>query len=106
MAATKKNTSKNSELISVEVLKYNPYSAKKGQKTNLLGFATVSINGVAFSGVRHMTGKNGNWISFPAEASGDTWYPTVWLNYGDKEDNAAGYSQVLEAIENYIEEEG
>lgn len=105
MATAKKNVSKNSEFVGVEVLKYNPYSAKKGQKTNLLGFATVSINGVAFSGIRHMTGKNGNWISFPSEQSGDTWYPTVWLNFGDKEDNALGYSQVLEAIEKYIEDE-
>lgn len=106
MATTKKNVTKNSDFVGIEVLKYNAYSAKKGQKTNLLGFATVSINGVAFSGIRHMKGNNGNWISFPSEQSGDTWYPTVWLNLGDKEENAEGYARVLEAIENFIEEEG
>lgn len=105
MATTKKNNSKNSDFLVIEVLRYNPYSAKKGQKTNLLGFATVSVNGVAFSGIRHMTGKNGNWISFPAEQSGDTWYPTVWFNFGDKTVNAEAYDRILEAIENYVDEE-
>lgn len=102
MATMKKNDSMQ---VGVEVLNYREYKPKRGTKTNLLGFATVSINGVAFSGVRHMTGRNGNWISFPSEAVDNQYYPTVWLNLGDKTVNSQGYNAVLEAIEAYINED-
>lgn len=89
--------------LNIKVIRYNEYSPKKGAKSNLLGFATVSINGVAFGGVRHMTGRNGNWISFPSEAVGSEYYPTVWFDLGTKDNNNLGYEAVLEAIENYLE---
>lgn len=107
MAANRRSA--NAESVSnfeVKVIRYNPYSPKKGAKSNLLGFATVSINGVSFGGVRHMTGRSGNWISFPSEAVGSEYYPTVWLDLGSKDANNIGYDMVLEAIENYLADNG
>lgn len=104
--AAKKN---NEETPYVTVESFYEYTPKRGKKTNLLGFATITINDITISGIRVLNGKNGIWTSFPSTMSdkkdedGDNiYYPIVWFNYGDKESNKFAYDAVTEAIEEYL----
>lgn len=97
------------EPLEITVERFDEYKAKKGVKTNLKGFATVTINNVTISGIKVMTGKNGLWTSFPSEASTDKdgetkYYPIVWFSYGSKDENKIAYDAVAAAIEEYIED--
>lgn len=105
--AIKKNSIGPLEII---VERFDEYQAKKGVKTNLLGFATVTINNVTVSGIKVMNGKSGIWTSFPSNAGTDkdgntTYYQNVWLSYGSKDENRIAYDAVTEAVRAFIEEE-
>ena len=97
------------EPLEITVERFDEYKAKKGVKTNLMGFATVTLNNVTISGIKVMTGKGGIWTAFPSEAyedkGGETKYAqTVWFNYGSKDENKIAYDAVTEAIREFVEE--
>lgn len=90
--------------VEIEVIRYNEYNARK--KSNLLGFATVKVNGVVITGIKHMEGKKGNFIDMPSiKGSGknDDYYPTVWIDLGDKDTNRTVYAQIAEAVDDFAE---
>ena len=104
--AAKKN---NAETPLVTVERFDVYTPKRGKKTNLLGFATITVNDITISGIRVLDGKNGIWTSFPStmsdkkdEEGNNLYYPIVWFSFGSKEDNKNAYDAVAEAIEEYI----
>lgn len=99
----------NVETPFVTVERFDAYTPRRGKKTNLLGFATVTVNDITISGIRVLDGKNGIWTSFPSTMSdkkdedGDAiYYPIVWFNYGSKDDNKIAYDAVAEAIAEYV----
>lgn len=105
--AIKKNSIGPLEII---VERFDEYQAKKGVKTNLLGFATVTINNVTVSGIKVMNGKSGIWTSFPSNAGTDKdgntiYYQNVWFSYGSKDENRIAYDAVTEAVKAFIEED-
>ena len=96
--------------MEVIVERFDEYKAKKGVKTNLLGFATVTINNVTISGIKVMNGKSGLWTSFPSSAGTDkdgntVYYPNIRFNYGTKDENKIAYDAVSEAVRQFVEEE-
>ena len=104
--AAKRN---NAETPFVTVERFDEFVPKRGKKTNLLGFATITVNDITISGVRVLDGKNGIWTSFPSttsdkkdEEGNNLYYPIVWFSYGDKESNKAAYDAVAQAIEEYL----
>ena len=104
--ATKKN---NAETPFVTVERFDAYVPKRGKKTNLLGFATITVNDITISGIRVLDGKNGIWTSFPStmsdkkdEDGNNLYYPIVWFSFGDKDSNRTAYDAVAEAIEEYM----
>lgn len=85
----------------VEVLNMRKVS---NSKSNLLAFATVRIDNVAFNNVRLVTGKNGVFMSMPQEKGSDgNYYNTVWADTGTKEGNAELYDEILEALKEAYE---
>lgn len=96
--------------LEITVERFDEYQAKKGVKTNLLGFATVTINNVTISGIKVMKGKSGIWTSFPSTAGTDkdgntVYYPNIWFNYGSKDENRIAYDAFSEAVRAFVEEE-
>lgn len=85
--------------INVTVVRFNHFKGKQtSKKVELLGFATVNVNGVVITGIKFMEGKHGYFMSMPSEKSGEEYYNTVWLDLGSKEENAKGYDLILQAI--------
>ena len=98
------------EPLEIIVERFDEYQPKKGVKTNLLGFATVTINNVTISGIKVMKGKSGMWTSFPSTPGTDkdgstVYYPNIWFNYGSKDENKIAYDAVSVAVQQFIEEE-
>lgn len=101
---------KNDEFPEIRVEQFTEYKAKKGRKTSLIGFATVTIDNVTISGISVMEGKEGLWCSFPARLgknkdNEDEYFPVVWLNYGSKEENRIAYDAVAVKVQEFIEAE-
>lgn len=85
--------------INVAVVRFNEFKGKQtSKKVQLLGFATVNVNGVVVTGIKFMEGNRGYFMSMPSEKSGDEYYNTIWLDLGSKEENAKGYDLILKAI--------
>ena len=109
MAVMKKEQTKDM-FPEITVESFSEYKPKKGRKTNLIGFATVTINNVTISGISVMDGEKGIWCSFPSRLGKDKngedeYFPVVWLNFGSKDENKLAYDAVAVKIQEFIEQE-
>lgn len=100
----------NDEFPNIRVEQFNEYKPKKGRKTSLIGFATVTIDNVTISGISVMQGDKGIWCSFPSRLGKnkndeEEYFPIVWLNFGSKEENKIAYDAVAVKIEEFLNEE-
>lgn len=101
---------KNDVFPEIIVEQFNEYTPKKGRKTNLIGFATVTVDNVTISGISVMEGDRGLWCSLPARLGTnkngeDEYYPIVWLNYGSKEENRIAYDTIAAKVQEFIDAE-
>ena len=101
---------KNEEFPEIRVEQFNEYTPKRDRKTDLIGFATVTIDNVTISGISVMEGDRGIWCSFPArlgkdKEGEDKYFPIVWLNYGSKEENRIAYDAIAAKVQAFLDEE-
>jgi translation elongation factor P/translation initiation factor 5A len=75
-------------------------SLNKYENGKTRAFATVSIFGVAVSGIRLVEMAKDDWkIEMPSAKGKDgKYYNTVWIDLGNKEDNKEIYNQLTELV--------
>lgn len=78
MSRRSENKEEKVEVFKVKVLRANEFTDKNGNDTT---FFDMEVNGVKIFGCRFMTGKNGDFVSFPSQKGKDgKYYNHAWVD--------------------------